>query len=111
MEACAYQLAACGREKMRVIKERDLCRARFVIKEHSRYDFEVTNVVKMPFPMMNREFLGRYAGVRSERKQCSAGCLVVAPILLLRTPHPSIALALPAQVPVLHRRGAQEQGG
>ena len=35
-------------------------RALFVFKEHTKHDFVWALVVKMPFPLTNREFLGRY---------------------------------------------------
>ena len=35
-------------------------RARVIVKEHTKHDFEWALVVKMPFPLTNREFLGRY---------------------------------------------------
>jgi hypothetical protein len=57
-EAFVYQFAACGREKMRISKEGG-DRARFVIKEHTKHDFELAVVKVMPFPLTNREFLGR----------------------------------------------------
>ena len=34
--------------------------AQFVFKEHTKYDIEWAYVAKMPFPLTNREFLGRY---------------------------------------------------
>ncbi|GMI33215.1 hypothetical protein TeGR_g6242 [Tetraparma gracilis] len=58
-EAFVYQFAVCGREKMRINMERG-CEALFVFKEHTAHDFEWALVVKMPFPLTNREFLGRF---------------------------------------------------
>ncbi|GMI54554.1 hypothetical protein TeGR_g8854 [Tetraparma gracilis] len=57
-EAFAYQFAVCGREKTRRSKEGGNP-AQFVIKEHTKHDFEWTWVKKMPFPLTNREFLSR----------------------------------------------------
>ena len=72
MEALAHQFAACGREKMRICRELgDL--ARFVSKVHTKHDFEWAYVVKMPFLLTNREFLGRYLCFKDE----GAGDLVV----------------------------------
>jgi hypothetical protein len=31
-----------------------------IFKEHTKHDFELAYVAKMPFPLTNREFLGRY---------------------------------------------------
>ncbi|GMI53113.1 hypothetical protein TeGR_g14713 [Tetraparma gracilis] len=58
-EAFAYQIAVCGREKMRIGMEEGDC-ARFIFKEHAKHDFEWAQIKKMPFPLTNREFLGRY---------------------------------------------------
>ncbi|GMI27852.1 hypothetical protein TeGR_g10416 [Tetraparma gracilis] len=58
-EAFAHQFAVCGREKMILSKEGG-DRARFIFKEHTTHDFEWALVKKMPFPLTNREFLGRY---------------------------------------------------
>ncbi|GMI22407.1 hypothetical protein TeGR_g5792, partial [Tetraparma gracilis] len=58
-EAFAYQFATCGREKMRISEENG-SPASFVFKEQTRHDFEVAHITKMPFPLTNREFLGRY---------------------------------------------------
>ncbi|GMI25387.1 hypothetical protein TeGR_g1751, partial [Tetraparma gracilis] len=57
-DAFAYQVAVCGREKMRIgWEEGD--RARLIFKEHAKHDFEWASVKKMPFPLTNREFLAR----------------------------------------------------
>jgi hypothetical protein len=58
-EAFVYQFAACGREKMRIGKELG-DRARVIVEEHTKHDFEWALVVKMPFPLTKREFLSRY---------------------------------------------------
>jgi hypothetical protein len=58
-EAFAYPFATCGREKMRINSEGG-GRAQFIFKEHTKHDFEWAYVVKMPFPLTNREFLYRY---------------------------------------------------
>jgi hypothetical protein len=58
MEAFLYQLAACGREKMRISREVGEL-ARSVIKERAKHDFDWAHIVKMPFPLTNREFLNR----------------------------------------------------
>jgi hypothetical protein len=58
-KALAFQFAACGREKMRMSREGG-DRARFLLREHAKHDVEWVRVVKMPFPLMNREFLARY---------------------------------------------------
>jgi hypothetical protein len=71
MEAFAHQLAVCGREKLRISREVG-DRARFISKEHTKYDFEWALVKKMPFPLTNREFLGRYLSFKEP-----AGDLVV----------------------------------
>jgi hypothetical protein len=49
----------CGREKMRFSKEGG-DRARFIFKERTKHDFEWALVKTMPFPLTNREFLGRF---------------------------------------------------
>ncbi|GMI36542.1 hypothetical protein TeGR_g13381, partial [Tetraparma gracilis] len=59
MEALAYHSAVCGREKMRINTEKEDL-ARFIFKERTKHDFEWASVKKMPFPLTNREFLGRY---------------------------------------------------
>jgi hypothetical protein len=48
----------CGREKTRRGSESG-DRARFIFKERTTHDFELAYVTKMPFPLMNREFLHR----------------------------------------------------
>jgi hypothetical protein len=48
----------CGREKTRISKEGG-DRARFIFKEHTKHDFELAVVKKMPFPLTSREFLNR----------------------------------------------------
>jgi hypothetical protein len=58
-EAFKHQFAACGREKMRISKKGG-DRARFIIKAHTKHDFELASVKTMPFPLANREFLSRY---------------------------------------------------
>ncbi|GMI29077.1 hypothetical protein TeGR_g11360 [Tetraparma gracilis] len=58
-EALANYFAVCGREHMRICREVG-DRARFVFMEHAKHDFEWALVKKMPFPLTNREFLGRY---------------------------------------------------
>jgi hypothetical protein len=64
-QAFVYQFAACGREKMRIgWEEGD--RARFIFKEHTKHDFEWVSVKMMPFPLTNREFLGRYVCFKDE---------------------------------------------
>jgi hypothetical protein len=57
-DAFAYQLAVCGRERMRISREVG-DRAHFIFKEHAKHDFEWASVKKMPFPLTNREFLTR----------------------------------------------------
>ncbi|GMI41798.1 hypothetical protein TeGR_g11956, partial [Tetraparma gracilis] len=57
--ALAYQFMVRGREKMRISREGG-DRARVIFKEHTKHDFEWAYVVKMPFLLTNREFLGRY---------------------------------------------------
>ena len=44
---------------MRISRE-DGNPAQIIIKEHTKHDFEWAYVVKMPFPLTNREFLCRY---------------------------------------------------
>ncbi|GMI40481.1 hypothetical protein TeGR_g7371, partial [Tetraparma gracilis] len=58
-EAFAYQFAVCGREKLRISREGG-DRARFILKEHTKHDFELAVVKKAPFPLTNREYLNRY---------------------------------------------------
>ena len=43
---------------MRINREKGH-RARFILKEHTKHDFEWVLVAKMPFPLTNREFLAR----------------------------------------------------
>ncbi|GMI25215.1 hypothetical protein TeGR_g3083 [Tetraparma gracilis] len=64
-EACAYQVAACGREKMRRSRGAG-DRARLVIKEQTKHDFEMAYVAKLPFPLTNREFLTRYLSFKKQ---------------------------------------------
>ena len=61
--ALAYRFAECGREKMRRSRE-GRNPAQFIFKEHTKHDFEWVLVVKMPFPLTNREFLGRGLGFK-----------------------------------------------
>ncbi|GMI35149.1 hypothetical protein TeGR_g2654, partial [Tetraparma gracilis] len=57
-EALAYQFAACGREKMRILNENSQP-ATLILLEHTEHDFEWATVKTLPFPLTNREFLGR----------------------------------------------------
>jgi hypothetical protein len=57
-EALAYQFAACGREKMRILNENSTP-ATLILLEHTEHDFEWATVKTLPFPLTNREFLGR----------------------------------------------------
>ncbi|GMI43573.1 hypothetical protein TeGR_g4439, partial [Tetraparma gracilis] len=71
-EALANYFAVCGREHMRSSREEGNP-AQFVFKQHTKHDFEWAYVVKMPFPLTNREFLGRYLSFKEP-----TGDLVIA---------------------------------
>ncbi|GMI57053.1 hypothetical protein TeGR_g10296, partial [Tetraparma gracilis] len=58
-EALANYFAVCGREYMRRSREEGNP-AQFVFEEYTNHDIEWVYVAKMPFPLTNREFLGRY---------------------------------------------------
>jgi hypothetical protein len=59
LQAFAYEFAVCGREKTRISREGG-DPARLIFKENTKHDYEFACVAKMPFPLTNREFLGRH---------------------------------------------------